>query len=186
MLKTNKIKHIITERLILRNIMSEDARPLWENLFYDPKQYWLFFQQNLKDYNMCQRFIDLYADRYGEDYFFFWAITRQVNSETIGLISLHGVDPLNNNSQIAWAIGEQDRNKGYATEAARSVINFGFKEVGLHTIVAEIVKYNNPSIRVAKKLGMKQIGTMPQSWWLSGNGAEAKYADQRIYTLVNR
>ncbi len=49
---------------------------------------------------------------------------------------------------------------GYATEAARAIVRFGFEELGLHRIAAWTVADNAASIRVLEKLGMKAEGRL--------------------------
>jgi len=46
--------------------------------------------------------------------------------------------------------------RGYATEAAHAMLRLGFEEIGLHRIVARIEERNEPSVRLARRLGMRQ------------------------------
>lgn len=46
--------------------------------------------------------------------------------------------------------------RGYATEAAHAMLRLGFEELGLHRIVARIDERNEPSARLARRLGMRQ------------------------------
>jgi RimJ/RimL family protein N-acetyltransferase len=46
--------------------------------------------------------------------------------------------------------------QGYATEAARAVLRLGFDGLGLHRITARIDERNEPSARLARRLGMRQ------------------------------
>jgi RimJ/RimL family protein N-acetyltransferase len=45
---------------------------------------------------------------------------------------------------------------GYATEAARAMLRLGFEHLGLHRIVARLDERNEPSARLARRLGMRQ------------------------------
>ncbi len=49
-------------------------------------------------------------------------------------------------------------NKGYATETARALIQFGFNEMGLHKVEAGVATENVRSIRVLEKAGMTREG----------------------------
>jgi RimJ/RimL family protein N-acetyltransferase len=57
-------------------------------------------------------------------------------------------------AEAGWAIWEQHRSKGFATEAARALIDYGFNELHLPRIVAFTEDDNLPSRRVMEKLGM--------------------------------
>ncbi len=46
--------------------------------------------------------------------------------------------------------------RGYATEAASVMLRLGFEGLGLHRIVARIDERNEPSVRLARRLGMRQ------------------------------
>jgi RimJ/RimL family protein N-acetyltransferase len=46
--------------------------------------------------------------------------------------------------------------RGYATEAASVMLRLGFAGLGLHRIVARIDERNEPSVRLARRLGMRQ------------------------------
>lgn len=45
---------------------------------------------------------------------------------------------------------------GYATEAANEMLRLGFEGIGLHRIIARIDERNEPSVRLARRLGMRQ------------------------------
>ena len=45
---------------------------------------------------------------------------------------------------------------GYATEAANAMLRLGFEGLGLHRIVARIEERNEPSVKLARRLGMRQ------------------------------
>lgn len=70
-------------------------------------------------------------------------------------------------AEIGWAISDTYRNQGYATEAGKALIRYGFDELQLPRIVAFTERSNEASIRVMRKLGM-QIGTQPQTDAVAG------------------
>jgi RimJ/RimL family protein N-acetyltransferase len=61
-------------------------------------------------------------------------------------------------TEIGWALHAEARGKGYATEAARAVLRWGFKRFGnLPLITAMVQPENAASIAVAKRLGMSPL-----------------------------
>ncbi len=56
--------------------------------------------------------------------------------------------------EIAWRLAFDAWGRGYATEAARAVLDDGFGRVGLREIVAVTAEINARSRRVAASLGM--------------------------------
>jgi len=63
-------------------------------------------------------------------------------------------------AEIGYWIGVPFWNRGYATEAAREVLRYGFEECGLHRIFAGYFTRNAASGRVMQKAGMKYEGTL--------------------------
>lgn len=61
--------------------------------------------------------------------------------------------------------------RGYAREAARAMIGYGFRELGLHRVYAETLEENAGAIRLAEGLGMRREGTLLENrrfggrWW---------------------
>jgi len=56
--------------------------------------------------------------------------------------------------EIAWRLAFDYWNQGFATEAARVAVGYGFEKVGLSEIVAFTAPANVRSRRVMEKLGM--------------------------------
>lgn len=60
--------------------------------------------------------------------------------------------------EIGWTIGKAHWGKGIATEAARAVIDHGFRRLGVPAIFAAVHRDNAASLRVAQKLGFIDVG----------------------------
>jgi RimJ/RimL family protein N-acetyltransferase len=63
-------------------------------------------------------------------------------------------------AEIGYWIGVPFWGRGYASEAAREVIRYGFEECGLHRIYAGIFRRNPASGRVLEKAGLTYEGTL--------------------------
>ncbi len=58
--------------------------------------------------------------------------------------------------------------RGYATEAANVMLGLGFEGLGLHRIVARIDERNEPSVRLARRLGMRQEARLVRNEFFKG------------------
>ena len=58
--------------------------------------------------------------------------------------------------ELGYVFNPALAGRGYATEAAGAMLRLGFSELGLHRIVARIDERNEPSLRLARRLGMRQ------------------------------
>jgi len=73
--------------------------------------------------------------------------------------------------EIGWVFNPKYQNRGYASEAARAILEYGFKEMNLHRIIATCQPENIPSYRVMEKIGMRREGFFKKcipkgnEWW---------------------
>jgi RimJ/RimL family protein N-acetyltransferase len=88
-----------------------------------------------------------------------FAITLRDSGELAGAIGLV-VGREYDRAEIGYWIGVEYWNRGYATEAARAVIRYGFQELNLNRIFAMYFARNAASGRVMQKLGMRHEGTL--------------------------
>ena len=144
---------INTERLIMRGWRESDLAP-WAAMNADPevRRYLgplLTFEQasawvlNLQD--------DL--DRYG---FGFWALEVRASGEFIGFTGLDIVEeemPVTG-VEIGWRLARSAWGHGYATEAARAALEYGFGILTLPEIVAVTIAANLRSQAVMRRIGM--------------------------------
>jgi RimJ/RimL family protein N-acetyltransferase len=56
--------------------------------------------------------------------------------------------------EIGWRLAPEFWGNGYATEAARAALAYGFAEVGLEEVVSFTAVVNQPSQRVMRRIGM--------------------------------
>ncbi|MEU4379200.1 GNAT family N-acetyltransferase [Micromonospora echinofusca] len=63
-------------------------------------------------------------------------------------------------AKLGYAIGADHWGHGYATDAASTIVDYGFRELRLHRITAAIGPDNAASIAVAKRLGMRYEGRL--------------------------
>jgi len=91
------------------------------------------------------------------------------STKPIGNCGLHGINSKDNHATFGIVIGEKDYwNKGYGTEAARLLINYGFQQLNLHRISSSVVTFNERSIKFHKKLGFQEEGRRRQATFKNG------------------
>ena len=90
-----------------------------------------------------------------------WKISLKETGEMIGTI---GLKPVINNmvSELGFWYGQEFWGYGYATEAAKAVIEHAFHDLNLTKIIAGHFVANPASGKVLKKLGFLQIGRSPR------------------------
>ena len=84
-----------------------------------------------------------------------FTITEKKNT-SIGICGLTNIDWKNRNASIAIIIGKPHlHSKGFGTESLDLLLEYGFKELKLHRIVADILEFNHKSIVFFEKFGFK-------------------------------
>ena len=91
-----------------------------------------------------------------------FAATLLDSRELIGSIALRDIDEDNRQAELVLWIGIPWWGQGYATEAALTVVDFGFEKLSLHRIFAKHLTRHLPPQRVFTKIGMKQEGLLKE------------------------
>ena len=86
-----------------------------------------------------------------------FAITLRDAGRLCGGIGLR-LAPAHQHAELGYWIGVPFWGRGYATEACRELLRYGFEELGLHRIFASHFKHNPGSGRILVKLGMRYEG----------------------------
>lgn len=152
-----------TDRLILRQLEEGDADTL---------------EQLINDYDIARTtlhipypypkgsavaFIQHRADvaKRGDGYSF--AIIDKESQAFMGSVGMN-TDRKNNRSELGYWLAKCYWNRGFVTESAKRIIQFGFEELHLNKIYAAAMTMNPASSQVMKKIGMQYEGTFRQQY----------------------
>lgn len=103
---------------------------------------------------------------------------RNKEGHIIGAIGLH--DREDDKAELGYWLGIPYWNKGYVTEAAKAIVDFGFNELGFHKIFATHFIHNPASGRIMEKIGMEQEAVLIQEIKKDG-----EYFDLVRYSIFN-
>jgi [ribosomal protein S5]-alanine N-acetyltransferase len=143
-----------TERLRLRPATLEDL-DTWLAISRDAETVWWGEPSStLEDAraNLEKQLAN--QERYG---FSLWAVELEAEREVIGATGLQHLGD-GEEIEVGYRFLREHWGRGYATEAARAAIRFGFDELGLDRIVAVTLPTNQASRRVMEKCGMSFVG----------------------------
>ena len=91
----------------------------------------------------------------------FWVVEERGGAPFIGVVGLLNIPwqaRFTPAVEVGWRIAPAHRRRGFAEEAARAALDFGFATLGLAEIVAFTIAANEPSRRLMERLGMKPDG----------------------------
>lgn len=106
------------------------------------------------------------------------AITLRETGDVIGCIGVRG-DFATGVAELGYWISAEQWGKGYCTEAARAIVDYGFRALGLCRIHAAHYGKNSASGKVMKKVGLNPEGVRRQHLFRWG-----EYDDEVLYGML--
>ncbi|WP_324758693.1 GNAT family N-acetyltransferase [Haloarcula sp. GH36] len=100
--------------------------------------------------------------------------------DPVGVIGLNRVAPTTGAAELGYYLTPEAWGNGYATDAARTVVDYAFAELRLHRVYARAFAGNDGSRRVLEKVGFEHEGVMRDHWFRQG-----EYEDVHIYGLLS-
>ena len=141
-----------TERLLLRRWRDADREP-FAAMNADPA-----VVEHLQG-PMSREGSDDFSDRierhWDEHGWGLWAVEVPEVAPFIGYVGLWPADYVEPGMvEVGWRLAREHWGHGYATEAARAALEYGFTDVGLAEIVSFTVPQNERSWRVMERIGL--------------------------------
>ena len=109
------------------------------------------------------------------------AMDRVSDNAFIGWCSLSRWNSDYRSASMGYCLGDATWGQGYATEAARALLRWGFDTLDLNRVQAETDTRNAASARVLEKLGFVREGTLREDCVVNG-----EVSDSWVYGLVRR
>jgi [ribosomal protein S5]-alanine N-acetyltransferase len=150
--------HILTERLFLRQPCTDDVSAL-NQLMSDPKLTQFLTWEPHTSTETTSAVIQSLIEAQKNDKAYHWCVC--LNDDIIGLVSLIDVKRkirtwTLNRAELSYWIGTNYQGKGYASEASKNVIAFGFSKLDLHKIIVAHAAENVESKSICQKLNFTQ------------------------------
>ncbi len=164
-----------TERLLLRPLELSDAKALFE-LNKNPNVHKYLWQKPEVSIDESIKVIEYVQRQYAENKIGRYATILKETNEFIGWTGIKFVnDHVENGNtnfyDYGYRLNEKFWNKGYATEATKFWLDYGFKEMEIDKMNAYTHAENGASNRVLSKCGMKLMEDYPDKddviwkWW---------------------
>ncbi len=158
---------IATDRLVLRKMHTYDYNDMYSYASRaDLTEYLLWSPHSSSSYT--KEYLKYVEKRYLVGDFYDFAVVEKEGGKMIGTCGFTKIDLQNKVAEIGYVLNPDFHNRGYATEAARAVIEFGFSRLGVNRIEARFMEGNDASLRVMQKLGMTLEGYMRNSMLVKG------------------
>lgn len=108
-----------------------------------------------------------------------YALFEREAGRLVGMVSIHRIDWSRRSAGLGYWIRRSAWGRGYATEAARAVVDDAFRRLGLNRVEAHVATENPASQRVPEKLGFQREGIAREAEYIDG-----RFADHIQYSLL--
>ncbi len=142
-----------TQRLFIRQFELKDAGKMYQ-LNNDPDVLRYTGDLPFSSIQAARNFLANYQD-YQKNGYGRWAVVHKETQHFIGWCGLKY--HLEDFTDIGFRFFQKEWNKGYATESAKAVLDYGFDTLKLTKIIGRVSSHNKASIKVLEKLEME--------WW---------------------
>lgn len=158
---------IETDRLVLKAQTMDEQYYLWKLLMIpEVNRYFLTvpqkFRTKLLDWNLQKEYYEEDMKHANDKDVFRWSIFLKETGECIGRLSCHErniEDNTVNDSSIrgvGWLIDPKYQGQGYATEAAKAMVDFMFLECEIEKIITGAAICNPASWKIMERLGFER------------------------------
>lgn len=169
-----------TERVIIRPITLADKNEIFEyRSDAETNKYQGWVPKTIDDVEI---FIGKISKQINEPGTWFQlVIIEKKTQKIVGDLGIHFFDNPNKQVEIGCTLNKDFQDKGYATESIKAVIDYLFKKLNKHRIIASIDPDNKKSIRFFERVGFRKEAHFVESLLMNG-----KWVDDLIYALIEK
>src|SRR5699024_5462449 len=88
--------------------------------------------------------------------------------EKVGLASLYDISSRHRHAEYAIMIHPHHQGKGYAKQATKLIVDYGFYKLNLHKIFLLVAGSNEKAIHAYEKFGFQHEGVMKEEYFING------------------
>ena len=171
-----------TERLLLRPFREEDLDRLadWQSrpevarfLYWEPRS------REEAEAALAKRFGETDLER--DDDVLALAVERREDGLLLGDTSIWLRSAEHRQVEIGYVLHPDSGGQGYATEAARALVNFAFTQLQAHRVFARTDARNKPSEALLARLGMRQEAHFREAEIFKG-----AWGDELVFAVLDR
>jgi len=145
-----------TERLVIREFDEKDTTTLYEIM---KKSRVMHAWEHGFTFEETREWLARQQERYRRDGFGYFAVLQKPSASLIGQAGLIASDIEGKSvTEIGYVFDDSVWGNGYATEAARALVEFAFGTLGVDELYCTMRPENLSSVKVAQRLGFEYSG----------------------------
>ena len=168
-----------TARLLLRRITAADA-PAILRLRSDEQVMRYLDREPAASLDDALKHISIIYANLTDNAGLTWAVTRaEAPDELLGTCGIWRLDLCHHRGEVGYALLPEAWGQGLMHEALAEVCRYGFEELKLHSLEANVNPLNAASIQVLERLGFVREAYFRENYYYRG-----QFTDSAIYSLL--
>ncbi|HEV7639603.1 MAG TPA: GNAT family N-acetyltransferase [Gaiellaceae bacterium] len=168
-----------TERLVLRAFEESDLDALYKAHSDVEVARWLYNEPRTLEETRDLLGRKIAGELLAEDDWVSAAVIERETGNFVGDVALHWVSVEHKTGEIGFIFDPDYQGRGYATDAARALIDFAFDGMGFHRVIGRAEARNVASARVLEKLGMRLEAHFVENEWIKG-----EWSSELVYAML--
>lgn len=169
---------LTTERLLLRPLVPADAQALFA-VFADPAVMRYWSTPPWASISQAHELIAKDQSAHATGAYIRLGIRLASTAELVGMATLFDFVAQCRRAEIGYALAASAWGRGYMHEALTALIGFGFEELDLNRIEADVDPRNAASALCLERLGFHKEGRLRERWIVAG-----EVSDTDLYGLL--
>jgi RimJ/RimL family protein N-acetyltransferase len=109
------------------------------------------------------------------------AVVERASGTTVGDLAFQWVSERDRTAEVGFVFDPRQQGRGFATEAARALVDWAFTSAGFHRVIGRTESRNSASARVLEKLGMRLEAHLVENEWVKG-----EWQSELVYAVLDR
>nr|WP_228530795.1 MULTISPECIES: GNAT family protein [Myxococcaceae] len=109
-----------------------------------------------------------------------WSVTERGADRALGYVGLHHWRQDARGAEVGYALVPDAWGRGYMRELMPLLVRFGFEEMGLHRLEAQLDPGNTASVRLVERAGFRLEGVLRDK----EVGPDGRFLDLAVYALL--
>jgi ribosomal-protein-alanine N-acetyltransferase len=97
-----------------------------------------------------------------------WAVVHTETQKMVGTCTLFKIDKENQHAEVGFILNRQWWRQGLMSEAVNKMVIYGFEQMALHRLEADVDPGNTASLALLKSMGFRKEGYFRERWDIGG------------------
>ncbi len=168
---------LATRRLRLRQITAEDLPDFYALRENDAVR--TYIQRPPGTYQEVQEILNKSLASFAKNETISWAICFPGQPKLVGLMAFWRIAREHHYAEIGYSLLPEFWRQGIASEALQAVLKYGFEQMRLHRVEADVDPGNTASVRLLEKFGFVREAHFKENYFHDG-----RFFDSYIFSLL--